>query len=172
MLRELHVMSRRLVRQCYPDHPWALVSITDPPPDGEPLKLYERWGLRRICRLEFHDFDPPRHDASQEYKGRSIIECAMQSPHADELAAFLSDLDDTDVHTLIVHCEAGASRSPSIALAIRSAGMLDGPAKWHRGELGDTTDLPNDPPNRWVYWQVLHAIRRQKEKAGVDGCGR
>lgn len=52
--------------------------------------------------------------------------------------------------SIIVHCEAGASRSPSVAMALADGLGLDrGVIDWYAPH--------GSPPNRHVYWMTMSA---------------
>lgn len=86
-----------------------VISITDPETDPVSLPCRED----NILRLQFHDLDHI-HPQLQEVT-------YFSKQHAKEihqfllLASMLSGIDH-----LIIHCEAGVSRSPAVGLAIAS----------------------------------------------------
>lgn len=120
------------------DERYIIISITDPQPFGEPAKIKTRWGLVDLLRLEFYDLEPP-------YPPKN--EGLMTDDHAKEIWKFINQYNLDDV-TLVVHCEAGVSRSPSIACAIADClninrtvielsetGFFDQPANKHCYDL-------------------------------------
>jgi predicted protein tyrosine phosphatase len=100
-----------------PSHPHLIVSISTP---GEPeAQLRTNTATCALVQLQFHDFDDralieisSRHpDAVRDYEprcfspvqARQVLDAIKQHPHAEEL---------------IVHCDAGLSRSPGVAAAL------------------------------------------------------
>lgn len=79
------------------------VSITDP--DHPDVPLSQRFAA--ILRLRFSDIDQPSSLPEHTLFNRS---------HARKLLNFLRRWSHVD--TLVVHCRAGLSRSPAIAIAI------------------------------------------------------
>jgi len=94
---------------------WAMpggavcVSVTDP--GSVPARLPRFDG---VLRLSFSDWDPAR-GAPERVLGHSgpIVEFA--SDHAKRLAAFLAESRGKN---MVVHCEAGVSRSAAIVEAV------------------------------------------------------
>lgn len=93
--------------------PYVVVSITDPPPHSTPADLHT--DAAEILRHEFHDFNPPRHEPNHPFEGKTILAWSMQPHHAHSIWEFVRRHRDK---TILIHCEAGVSRSPSIAYAI------------------------------------------------------
>jgi predicted protein tyrosine phosphatase len=121
--------------------PYAVISITDPEPYGEPANVPKRWGLRQVLRLAFHDLDPAKLKPDSE-----LIPCCMQPDHGGHVKGLLDFLPCTDVEALVIHCEAGASRSPSMAMAIADVlGMDRRQIDW------SGRDTVTDPINQHVY---------------------
>lgn len=137
--------------------PYAVISITDPPPDGEPAKIKQRWGLQGVLRLEFHDFDTHWDQSTLQtgYQGKRLSEWCMTKEHAEQVADFVY-LMQGRIHELIVHCEAGASRSPSMAMAI--AHVMNGSSyiTWEGHQYHGVT------PNKGVYEVTLAAMRKKE----------
>ena len=166
MFREIWTLPRRLLAELDPPMPYVVASVTDPPPDGEPAKVPQRWGLRDVLRLEFHDFDPPRHCPWAEYPSRLAIGpeaetnligvLAMRCEQAQQFAVWATGWHTRDVPLLVIHCEAGVSRSVAMGLAaVEAFGAMMSP----RTGNGGTLPRPERATNQWVYWITKHALR-------------
>ena len=152
----LIVRSRIEARAFDPEFRYLVISISDPPPDGEKLKLPKRWGLfdpdKDVLHLEFHDIDVTRYDdAFFETAEKKYI--AMHSFHAKQIVKFLQTRLREGVESVLVHCQAGVSRSPSVAMAIadclgRSRNIID----WN------PLDPNEDPPNLHVYETMIESL--------------
>ena len=133
------VLSRSRAGREAPDHPHATISITDPSkPEAELLKTEHRVG---VLRLSFTDM-AERH---------AIVGGDM--PFRPELAAEILRFVDAhrhDIETLVVHCEAGVSRSAGVAAAL--AILL--------GE-DDARFFVEHYPNRTVRHMILEEAWRQ-----------
>lgn len=95
----------------------AAVSITDP---SEPIVHFP--GCVPVVRVSFHDFDIWRHPETAELKcfggEQTIAGASMQPSHANLISAFVHSCRAKDTKVLLIHCEAGVSRSVSTAKAI------------------------------------------------------
>jgi predicted protein tyrosine phosphatase len=86
----------------------AVISITEP--GARPANIFRNpWPEMPILRLEFHDVE------GHEESVRLGVHRAMQPSQAAKVVDFLKTLQDRDV--LVVHCEAGISRSADVAAA-------------------------------------------------------
>jgi predicted protein tyrosine phosphatase len=140
VFKRIQVLSRRLAERHDPEERFVLISITDPPPFGGPAKIQQRWGLQDILRLEFYDFG---EEVPCERPGW------MSDEHARQIWSFVQKWQD-QVDLLVIHCEAGASRSPSVAFSIADALDLSRlVVKW--GCLNSYCQ----PPNMHVYDAVM-----------------
>lgn len=136
--------------------PHLVISITDPPPwgTGKPLPFdLEDEDLLDVLHLNFADFHEKHFDTKHE--GTPLKMWAMDMGHAMKVREFL-EMYRGVWQTLIVHCEAGVSRSPSMALAI--AETL-GVSKYSIEPVARNWDA--QPLNPWVY---------QLTKAALDGA--
>lgn len=97
-------MSRLEAERFDNDKNYIIISITDP---NQPVAQLEKSNnCNGILRQKFYDIDVP-------VKGYKL----MDSYQADEIATFVKNHKDF-VDIIIVHCEAGISRSAGIAMAI------------------------------------------------------
>lgn len=141
------VMSRdAATRYCYKNHnnPVVMISVSDPYltyPNGPFCS--ERNKVLAIQSLFFTDADKPGKDVyNREVTENDLINEA----DAQLIKRLLSLHPDTDV---IVHCDAGISRSSGIAAAILKA------------KTGDDSQIFNSPkyrPNMRCYRTVLNEL--------------
>ena len=142
-LNKIIVMGRHAASKLDLDEPYAVISINDP---FETTPIKKKWGLRGLLCLSFMDVDV----AEKDYKD------AMQPHHADQVVEFVKGLN---VETLVVHCLAGVSRSPSMAFAIAENTIGAGrnavewtSKPWHADYM--------DVPNKLVYRLTSEAFRK------------
>jgi predicted protein tyrosine phosphatase len=114
--------------------PHAVISICEP--GAEKAMIPEGGSCRGILRLSFHDVDRP------ERAGAILFDAA----HAWEILRFVESVRK-DIRTLVVHCEAGVSRSAGVAAALSRALF---------GE--DRFFFDHYMPNRLVYSTLLGAF--------------
>lgn len=107
----------------------VLISLTTPPNfkshtksiGCSPANLHEdTW--KDILRLEFHDADPHKDSDSNEYKVFSVVE-------AVSILKFLK-LHEDSIEDVIVHCEAGISRSAGVSKFIAELYKLKFPQNY------------------------------------------
>ena len=153
---------RDAVRWIRHTHKHVIISITDPPPfgDGKRVNFDIDDDKLDVLHLSFADFHA-KHANSKiiddefgpENRGRFLIELAMTPSHASCIREFL-EMWWGKFATLIVHCEAGVSRSPSIALAI--AERL-GISRYAIEPVSRNWDA--QPINPWCYGLVSEALK-------------
>jgi predicted protein tyrosine phosphatase len=129
---DFFVYSRYMVESIEPHHnvPHIIISITSAPDDRAKLPICTY--TIGVLRLSFADSD----------KGEN----AMTDAHATELKAFIGGLTEK-FERIIVHCDAGYSRSPAIAAAL---------SKHYNGT--DKEFFERYKPNMLVYRKVLNAF--------------
>jgi predicted protein tyrosine phosphatase len=116
---------------------YVLISIRDR--DKRKVRIPKQAGLRDVLQLAFHDAEPTDNFTLPE----NIT--LMTEEHARQVWSFVKKWDK-EVGTLVVHCEAGMSRSPAVAAALcKGMGGDDGPF-WREYM-----------PNQFVYRLVLEA---------------
>ena len=121
-----------LVRSAY-----IVISIHDP--DRSRPKVKKQSGLRAVLQLAFHDAEPT---ASRSLPAEITLMTAVQ---AREICEFVRK-HKGDVGAVVVHCEAGMSRSPAIAAALCSSMGGDDRGFWKDYQ-----------PNAYVYGLVMKA---------------
>ena len=112
----------------------ALISIMDHQRD-----CLDRYPAPRVMRLCFDDAD-----------NRTFWQNLITTEQADAICAFVL-LHARQIDTLIIHCTAGASRSPAVA-----AGILGG----LRQDESQIWENPAYDPNPLVYRLVREAFAR------------
>jgi predicted protein tyrosine phosphatase len=123
-LKNIIVLSRKWAKQFKCDKPWAAISVSTQPGDFPELSAENRLGLLRLC---FWDISKP-----------SLRQLEAEDPKLFTREQGREILDFVDEHwdkidTLLVHCEAGMSRSPAIASAIISIKYGEGAdAEWFK----------------------------------------
>lgn len=146
------VMSRRdAIRYCYQPHrdKTIMISISDP------YSAYMRGpfaskenGVKAILPLEFADAETPGKDVYyRDVDEKDLI----TETDAQKVRDFLMRHPDTDV---IVHCDAGISRSAGVGAAI---------LKWATGDDTAIFDNPRFHPNMLCYRKVLETLRNNKQ---------
>lgn len=129
-------MNRSQAGRWITSQPHAIVSITDP--KSELLIFPGDLNVRRgVLRLQFYDVDVGHEKFFKEYP-------PMSDTQADEVWLFVDRMIRAKVEILLIHCEAGISRSPAVAAAIsKYLGRED--CDWFKYYL----------PNRHVYRTML-----------------
>ena len=150
---KITVMSRaEAVLYCYFPHTEStrIISISDPRMQyTNKLFCSPENKVVSILRLWFADADQPGRD----------VYCHDTDYHdmmSDEDAARLADFVFSDpTIPLIVHCDAGISRSAGVAAAI---------LKHFTGDDSLIFDNPKYQPNMWCYRKTLNTLIRQDKK--------
>lgn len=102
---EFHVFSRSEAKKYFYrtlDHDCVVISITDT--GNEPVHFPQNEHMKSILRLSFDDTD-------------ADIPQAMQNEDAEKIVAFVSHWKDF-VQEIVLHCEAGVSRSAGVCSAL------------------------------------------------------
>jgi predicted protein tyrosine phosphatase len=144
----IKVVSRHQAAHFLGLDPYVLISITDPgSPDAAITVDPKRAG---ILRLKFSDVgeDVQLHRAAWP---NSAIE-RFTDAQALEIANFVIDHPDKD---MVVHCEAGISRSPAVAAAI--CARINGPRS-------DAAYFKNYIPNSFVYKKLVETFNNLQEQ--------
>jgi predicted protein tyrosine phosphatase len=134
------VRSKQAAENSVCDVPWAAISISSD--EGRWAKLSEenRVGL---LQLQFHDLD-------RCYSGYTIF----GEEQARQIIDFAQSVWDK-IDVLLVHCEAGVSRSPATAAALSV--IFKGPGS-------DQEFFKNYRPNMLVYRTILNTFHGEPTK--------
>ena len=149
-MREITILSRpEAVWYCEGQHsrPRIMISISDPfltYRDG-PFLTREN-NLRELLLLTFCDTEEPGPDV---YGNMAGPEDLMQIQDARRIRALLERHPDCD---LIVHCDAGISRSAGVAAAVTEA---------EGGDPAGIFDSPYYEPNLHCYRLVLEVLKEK-----------
>lgn len=128
---KIHVCSRNEARSFRSQVPWAAISITSSPHVWPELSEEGRVAL---LQLYFLDHTTPGDNS-------------MTQEQAQEILQFVESVQG-QIECLLVHCDAGMSRSPAVAAAI---------AKIFIGEDEDKSYFQRYFPNYLVYKLILEA---------------
>lgn len=141
---QFFVYSRNAIEALAPhDVPHVVISITSSPDDR--ARLPSSAHCRGILRLAFADIDRPSDAA-----------VLFDAAHARAICSFISEHRAT-IERVVVHCDAGFSRSPAVAAAIaRCLGEDD--AEFFRRYR----------PNRHVYRTLLDTWSAREGSGSVD----
>jgi predicted protein tyrosine phosphatase len=140
--------------------PHAIISITDPKQDFPEFK--ENANRIAVLSLVFYDIDfSKKIIADDESEIRRIYGFGLfTDEQADEIVDFVGEHKDK-IKLLLVHCEAGVSRSAGVAGAILKA------------TTGSDEKIFKDRrylPNMWVYRKVLNAWHKEENHGDpIDG---
>jgi hypothetical protein len=143
---QLLTMGREEAERFIPGEDDVCISILSP--GAPPAVLREGW--RAVLRLEFHDFPWPDRDAA--VMGAQQITEAQ----ADQVIAFV-EAHAQHAKRIVVHCEAGISRSVAIALALGSCYLRRWCwPSWYRAADRERHFVAN----RIVFYHVIRAWKR------------
>jgi predicted protein tyrosine phosphatase len=141
----LSFLSRREAEAATPRDDIAVISITDPvTATSTPLALKDGW--HSVLRLEFHDIDLDQ--LVQPFLRAQVREyCTLMTPdQAREIVTFVARIQSNGASGIMVHCEAGVSRSAAVAKWI---------ADRHGLRLSDEATAAH---NRYVYRMLEEAV--------------
>lgn len=154
----IHVRDRPGAIEFRSTKPWAAISVATYECDLPQLSTENRVGL---LRLVFDDIDPTTRFNREDSWGRQ--EQLFTDEMALEVVNFVISIRDK-VEDLLIHCQAGACRSPAIAAGI-TRGML------HKD---DTLYFRRHTPNMLVYRKILeqcHGLVPQVQTPVEDSEG-
>ena len=152
----IEIMSReRAIKHCYNRHtrPTIIISISDPNGiyHSAPV-VHERTNIKAILRLCFSDADGPGCDV---YGKKVDISGLMSDEDAEKVVRFVLRHSDSD---LIIHCDAGISRSAGVGAAIMKA---------INGDDSPVFDSGRYRPNMWCYRKTLEAFQKSLQERGL-----
>jgi predicted protein tyrosine phosphatase len=129
--------------------PVAIISITG----LSPADIKENENVHGILRLVFADQDPNRWISqgatSEDFAGLFKLHKLMTVEHGEQIKEFV-DNHKNHVDEIVVHCEAGISRSAGVAVGLSLV---------HNGDDGGFYDTHG--PNAFVKMMVMRAYGRR-----------
>ena len=108
----LQVLDRSLARVTTHEEPYAVISITEP--ELKHPTLAASPCCKAVLRLQFSDIS----SALPVLRGTVAHIAAFTPDMARRIVAFVQEQQRVNVRLLIVHCEAGMSRSAGVAAAL------------------------------------------------------
>lgn len=143
------VYNKERMAQAQHAEPHIIISILTPgAPFDAKLPISEK--TRGILRLRFHDIDTEdKSEDFREYIRLSNIpeEELFTEDHAGQILSFVRPLIAGDLESILVHCEAGVSRSPAVAAGLAHALFNQDPTEYFKRYT----------PNKRVYVTLLKA---------------
>jgi predicted protein tyrosine phosphatase len=136
ILKNIEVMSRNFAQIFVCDKSWAAISISTRPEEFAVLSDVNRVDL---LQLSFWDIANPESSDISDLRRKNCF----KAEQAKKILEFLK-LNESKIETLLVHCEAGVSRSPAVAAAISKI-------LWNEDEMYFKKYLPNG----FVYKMIL-----------------
>jgi predicted protein tyrosine phosphatase len=137
---EVLILSEKNAQLYEPSRREVCISVTGP---GKPLPNLSAQFLR-VLRLAFSDITEPIDDPDY---------VLFNAQHAEEIIGFVRQ-HERDVDRIVIHCQAGFSRSPGIAVGLCAVFGWDSPA-----ELQQKHPLCNN----WVRDELIRAGRARQE---------
>ena len=124
------------------DSPWACISVSSPKLSHP---IISKSNLLALLQLEFYDADLDR----PEYEAEHLF----NRYHAEQILDFVEELQGK-IDLLMVHCEAGMSRSPAVGAAIAKLGWDD-----------DRVFFKQYTPNMKVYRTLMEIGMERKDQS-------
>lgn len=109
-MKYIVVLPKRAIPNLDTPLSWAMISIATY--EGT-WPEYDETNCKKVLRLAFHDIDPKSTTDFCHAKEDQLF----NEKRANLIIDFVEEVKD-DIDMLVVHCEAGLSRSPAIAAAI------------------------------------------------------
>lgn len=154
--RIINIMGRgNAIRYCEQDHfsKSIMISVSNPlhEYDREPFTSKTN-NIIDILRLSFVDADSPGD--LDVYGKKADMEHMFSDEQAQQVVEFVKKYPDENI---IIHCDAGISRSSAIAAAI---------LRYYSGNDDAVFNSRYYCPNMWVYYKCLKAFEIEY---GIDG---
>jgi predicted protein tyrosine phosphatase len=165
----LEHLSREKAEAYRDERRYAVISITDP--DGPEAKLQDDPNRLAVLRLQFHDFTQTEEEFAAIFQEAEPPEWVDDEPakgwilptavHAEAIVGFYRSLPP-EVEKVVIHCEAGVSRSAAVGAALA-----------HCLGQNDRQFYDKSFPNHRVRRLVIEAWRRstptRRERDGSRG---
>jgi predicted protein tyrosine phosphatase len=156
-LRRVIVRGRNNIDAVAPGMPHVVLSIRDQGAQEHALRHTDTF-LNALL-LEFRDFDPvSRADQTESarHNGLPMQDLWMRKRHARQIWDFLNSYPEAE--GLVVHCNAGESRSPAVAMAVCDVLGLNrtGAIDWVTGK-GERPPVDHVVNNKHVYRMMVQA---------------
>ena len=129
----------------------VIISISTPDVDYKDLIIAPNEENRVIAILELSFMDSDKPGENDVYDNPTTIDDLMSDDDAQRVVTFVDKYKDKRI---LVHCDAGISRSSAVAAAI---------LKHYTGDDSMIFDSRWYNPNRWVYRKVLEAFYNKRE---------
>lgn len=143
MPKPLHILTRRAAAYKTLARPYAVISITTP--GDEEATIAPSDNCRAVLRLSFYDIRAAECNAEWQ---------TVLPEHARRIWAFVGRYWE-HIEELIIHCDAGQSRSPAVAAALDK--VLHGDdSRWWKGFRF----------NYLVYETLLNEVGKESEPLG------
>lgn len=150
---QITVMSRaNAVSYCHRSHEKksVIISISDPYFLYSAAPFTSRTnGVVGVLRLCFADAD--RAEGTDVYGRTAYANDLMSDEDAKNIISFLKRYPNCDV---IVHCDAGISRSSGVAAALM---------RYYNGDDSEIFDSGRYRPNMWCYRKMLNALMDEEQ---------
>ena len=144
-----HVRNRANAERCNPiDVPHVIISINSSHSDLANVKQNEF--TVAIRPWVFDDLDREPGPSYIEVYGEPEL---FSREHAEEIISFV-EKHVTNIKAVVVHCDAGYSRSPGVAAALALIHNNDDREFWDNS--GRMYGSPRYDPNRFVYHTILN----------------
>ena len=112
MLKNVQFMPRFHAEAIIPRSTSAMISISGP---NNPARLNQLWHRGNLIRLQFHDADEVgRVSRRLDYPGESKYIQLFTPKDAKHIIDFVNEVKNK-VDVILVHCDAGISRSAAVA---------------------------------------------------------
>jgi len=141
-----------------------IISIRTPG-DPRPVRLRTNECTRGVLHLQFHDLDRIPEDhiplLGSGVPAHLVVDetTLFNEGHAKQMLDFVRRYKD-DVGAILVHCDAGWSRSPAVAAAVGKVLFQQDDAMWFKTKT----------PNMRVYRTILNVHQAQLDAAAASSA--
>jgi len=128
--------------------PFAVISISTP--GDEPPKFPNNKLLKYLLPLSFYDIDPASWETSELEIYKNGI---FSEKQAKQIIEFVYKIEEVEIDTMLIHCDAGVSRSAGVGAAVEL--IMNG---------SDKTVFNNRKfvPNRFVYRTIINTFHKMR----------